>query len=52
MAKLSGGGELGLDIAARILELRKGLPLEIVGRKSLADQSKPRPSVLIKANPT
>jgi len=51
MAELSGGGQLGVDIAARILELRKGLPLGTLGRRPLADQFKLRRSVRIKANP-
>ena len=41
MAESLGGGELGLDIAAYILELRKGLPQGSLGRKPLPGLSKP-----------
>jgi DNA repair exonuclease SbcCD ATPase subunit len=41
MAGLFGGGESGLDMAAYILELRKGLPQGSLGRKPLPGLSKP-----------
>ena len=42
LAEFFGGGEFGPDIAACVLELRKGLPLGTLGRKPLADRYKPR----------
>jgi hypothetical protein len=44
LAEAFGGGELGRDIAAHILEVQKGLPAGTLGRKSVDRQSKP-PSV-------
>jgi hypothetical protein len=45
MAESLGGGELGLDIAAYILELRKGLPQGALGRNPLPGcSSLPSPS--------
>jgi hypothetical protein len=41
MAGLFGGGDLGLDIAAHILELRKGLPPGTLGRKPIPGLAKP-----------
>jgi hypothetical protein len=41
MAGLFGGGELGMDIAAYILELRKGLPQGSLGRNPLPGMPKP-----------
>ena len=40
-AGLFGGGELGMDIAAYILELRKGLPQGSLGRNPLPGMPKP-----------
>ena len=41
MAELFGGGERGLDIAAYVLELQKGLPPGSFGRNPLPGQAKP-----------
>ena len=41
MAELFGGGDLGLDIAACVLELRKGLPSGALGRNPLPGLAKP-----------
>ena len=46
MAGLFGGGDLGLDIAAHILELRKGLPPGTLGPKT-----HPRPGQAPSAHP-
>ncbi len=41
MAELFGGGERGLDIAAYVLELQKGLPPGSFGRNPLPGQTRP-----------
>ena len=59
LAEAFGGGQLGRDIAAHILEVQKGLPVGTLGGKFVVGQSKP-PSVgpnpsesdLIRPNPT